>query len=79
MPWRMPRRLSEEMTMNGAIQKYVNQVRAAILLGISEPELCRISQESGFGHRERKGEREELFFTYEELRRICQITTHVVH
>ena len=77
MPWRTC--LPEVIDMNISATKYVNQGRAAILLGISEPELCRISHESGFGHRERAGEHEELFFTYEELRRICQLTTHTVH
>lgn len=59
--------------------RYVNQSRAALLIGISELELCKISGESGFGHKEHSGEREELFFTYEELRRICQLAVHHVN
>jgi hypothetical protein len=51
--------------------KYVTRRRAAVLLGISEMELSRISTESGFGHREIAGEQEETYFTYEELRQIC--------
>jgi hypothetical protein len=57
--------------------RYVTQGRAAALLGIPENELSRISQESGLGHRERAGNQEEIFFTYQELRQICQMTAHV--
>ena len=65
--------------MNLPTPKYVAQGRAAVLLGISEPELVRISGEGGFGHLENIGDRNELFFTYEELRKICQLTTYNVH
>ena len=57
--------------------RYVTQERAAALLGIPENELSRISQESGLGHRERAGNQEEIVFTYQELRQICQMTAHV--
>ena len=57
--------------------RYVTQERAAALLGIPEHELCRISEESGLGHKERAGNEEEVFFTYEELRQICQMTAQV--
>lgn len=57
--------------------RYVTQERAAALLGIPENELSRISEESGLGHRERAGSQEEIFFTYQELRQICQMTAHV--
>jgi hypothetical protein len=65
--------------MNSSVPKYVTQGRAALLLGIPESELSRISSESGLGHTERAGEQEEIFFTYEELRRICLMTVHRVH
>jgi hypothetical protein len=65
--------------MNSSVPKYVTQGRAALLLGIPESELSRISSESGLGHTERLGEQEEIFFTYEELRRICLMTVHQVH
>ena len=65
--------------MNSSVPKYVTQGRAAVLLGIPESELSRISSESGLGHTERAGEQEETFFTYEELRRICLINVHRVH
>ena len=57
--------------------RYVTQERAALLLGIPENELTRICEESGLGHKERAGGKEEIFFTYEELRQICQMTAHV--
>jgi U3 small nucleolar ribonucleoprotein component len=57
--------------------RYVTQERAAALLRIPENELSRISEESGLGHKERAGNHEEIFFTYEELRQICQMTAHV--
>jgi len=65
--------------MNSQVPKYVTQGRAAMLLGIPEHELSRISSESGLGHRERAGGQEETFFTYEELRQICLISVQQVH
>src|SRR5207244_10862541 len=59
--------------------KYVTRRRAAVLLGLSEMELSRISSESGFGHKEVAGEQEETYFTYEELRQICMLAVHQVH
>jgi hypothetical protein len=63
--------------MKSSELRYVTQERAAVLLGIPENELSRISQESGLGHRESAGNQEEIFFTYQELRQICQMTAHV--
>jgi hypothetical protein len=65
--------------MNRSVPKYVTQSRAAMLLGIPESELSRLSSECGLGHTERAGEHEETFFTYEELRKICLMTVHHVH
>jgi hypothetical protein len=67
------------MTMNGQELKYVTHRRAAVLLGISEGELIRISSETGYGHKERAGNEEETFFTYEELRQICMLAVNHVH
>jgi hypothetical protein len=64
------------MTMNSPVPKYVTQGRAALLLGIPEDELSRISSESGLGHTEHAGQVHETFFTYEELRKICMLTVH---
>jgi hypothetical protein len=65
--------------MDSPVPKYVTQGRAAVLLGIPENELSRISNESGLGHTERAGDQEETFFTYEELRKICLLTLHQVN
>jgi hypothetical protein len=65
------------MNMN-QVPKYVTQGRAALLLGIPEDELGRISNESGLGHTERAGDQIETFFTYEELRQICVLSTYPV-
>ncbi|HET7106790.1 MAG TPA: hypothetical protein VFI38_08265 [Candidatus Acidoferrum sp.] len=55
------------------VPKFVTQARASYLLGIPGEDLRRLSDESGLGHVERAGNEEQLYFTYEELRRICQI------
>ena len=65
--------------MNSTVPKYVTRGRAALLLGIPEEELARLSYESGLGHKECAGDQEETFFTYEELRKICQMTVQTVH
>ncbi len=65
--------------MNGHELKFVTRRRAAVLLGISEAELRRISSESGFGRTEIAGEQEDTFFTYEELRQICVLSVNHVN
>ena len=70
---------TKETTMNNQVPKYVTCGRAALLLGIPEDELSRISTQSGLGHTERAGEETETFFTYDELRQICLISTHQVN
>ena len=59
--------------LNNDVPKFVTQARASYLLGIPEDELRRISNETGLGHLERAGREEEMYFTYEELRQICQL------
>ncbi|HXP23399.1 MAG TPA: hypothetical protein VN807_04635 [Candidatus Sulfotelmatobacter sp.] len=61
--------------MNNQIPKYVTRARAAYLLGLPVEELSRISHETGIGHMERAGNKEEWFFTYEELQKICVFAT----
>lgn len=63
--------------MDNQIPKYVTQARASYLLGLPVEQLSRISQESGIGHMERAGGKEEWFFTYEELQQICVLATQV--
>jgi hypothetical protein len=65
--------------MNNQVPKYVTQGRAALLLGIPESELTRISSESGLGHKESAQGQEEVFFTYDELRQICMLTVNHVN
>ena len=77
MPWL--RFLLEVTDMNSSVPKYVTQSRAAMLLGIPENELSRISSEAGLGHTEQAGGQQETFFTYEELRKICLMTLQQVH
>jgi len=55
------------------VPKFVTQARASFLLGISAAELRRLSEDSGLGHLERAGNEEEFYFTYEELRQLCQL------
>ena len=57
--------------MNGSIQDHVDERRAAILLGMPQSELRRYSRASGLGHVESDDKGQRVFFTYEELRRIC--------
>jgi hypothetical protein len=61
--------------VNNQIPKYVTRARAAYLLGLPVEELSRISHETGVGHIERAGNKEEWFFTYEELQKICVFAT----
>ncbi len=49
----------------------VDERRAAILLGVTIVELRRLSRVSRLGHLEKKENEERMFFTYEELRRLC--------
>jgi len=64
--------------LTNEVPKFVTQARASFLLGIPEAELRRISEESGLGHLERAGNEEEMYYTYEELRQICQAAAHPV-
>jgi hypothetical protein len=68
--------------MDNQIPRYFTQARACCLLGMTKAELDRISEESGVGHVERAGDEKETYFTYEDLRRICQLAgrpTETVH
>jgi hypothetical protein len=59
--------------LTNEVPKFVTHARASFLLGISEAELHRISEASGLGHLERAGNEEEVYFTYEELRQLCEL------
>lgn len=60
-------------------EKYVDLGRAATLLGMPERDLSQISCESGLGRKENRGSEEKTYFTYEELRKICQLSVSRVH
>ena len=57
--------------MNGNTYDHVDERRAAALLGMPQSELRRYSRASGLGHVENDDQDQKVFFTYEELRRIC--------
>lgn len=59
--------------------KFVDQRRAAALLGVSENELRRISAESGVGRKEKRGRTEQVISTYEDLRKICPLSVAGAH
>jgi hypothetical protein len=48
----------------------VDERRAAVLLGLTPPELRWFSRLLGLGHKEEKGAPAQIFFTYDELRRL---------
>jgi hypothetical protein len=49
----------------------VDESRAAVLLGMPSEEIRRISRLSGIGRVEKNDRDERLYFTYEELRKLC--------
>lgn len=59
------------MDKDNRVPKYLTRARAAYLLGLPMEVLSEISHETGVGHMERAGGKEEWFFTYEELQKIC--------
>jgi hypothetical protein len=71
--------LFEEQRHSQVALKFVTTRRAALLLGISEEELLRISDETGLGQREVAGREEDVFFTYEELNRIGEMSSLTIH
>jgi hypothetical protein len=60
-------------------RKHVEGWRAALLLGISEEELRRISRLSGIGQLKSNGNVETRVYTYEELRKICVLSVPQRH
>ncbi len=59
--------------------KLVDQKRAAVLLGVWESELRRISAKSRVGCKEKRGPDEQMVFSYENLRRICLLSVAQAH
>jgi hypothetical protein len=65
--------------MNARDQKQIQESRAAVLLGMSEEELRRLSQMAGLGQVEKTGQFEQMVYSYEELRQICLLAVPARH
>jgi hypothetical protein len=65
--------------MNNTNQKEIKESRAAVLLGISEEELRRLSQVAGLGQLKKTGQFEQMVYSYEELRKICLLAVPARH
>jgi len=48
----------------------VDERRAAVLLGLTPPELRWFSRVLGLGHKQEDGDASQIVFTYEELKRL---------
>lgn len=57
--------------MDSSRQNRVDESRAAVLLGMPSEEIRRLSRLSGLGQVDKTDRNEKLYFTYEELRKIC--------
>lgn len=65
--------------MSARDQKQIQESRAAVLLGMSEEELRRLSQMAGLGQLEKTGQFERMVYSYEELRQICLLAIPARH
>ena len=65
--------------MNARDHKQIQESRAAVLLGMSEEELRRLSQMAGLGQLEKTGQFEQMVYSYEELRQICLLAIPARH
>ncbi len=65
--------------MSAREQKHIQESRAAVLLGMSEEELRRLSQMAGLGQVEKIGQLEQMVYSYEELRQICLLAVPARH
>ena len=63
--------------MDNQKPKYVTRARASYLLGVPMEKLSRILRETDIRPLERAGNKEEWFFTYKELQKICVMATQV--
>lgn len=59
-------------------KKYVDEQRAAALLRLAEEDLSRISRQAGLGHKQESEAGGQTYYTYDELRSICQLTVRRV-
>ena len=51
-------------------QEIVDEHRAAVLLGLAPPELRWFSQVLGLGKKQDRADASEMYFTYDELKRL---------
>ncbi len=65
--------------MNSKDQKQIQESRAAVLLGISEEELRRLSEVAGVGQLKKTGQFEQKVYSYQELRQICLLAVPARH
>ncbi len=56
---------------------HVDEGRAAVLLGLTTEQIRHLSEEAGLGRKESRDQHERMFFTYEELHRLCQLATRL--
>ncbi|MBZ5528727.1 MAG: hypothetical protein LAN71_12600 [Acidobacteriia bacterium] len=64
--------------MNSNDRKYVDQHRAAALLRLAEKDLSRLSGQAGLGRTEENAAGSQVYYSYDDLRRICQLTVRRV-
>ncbi len=55
---------------NLATKAIIDEHRAAILLGLTPPELRWFSRVLGLGYKLESGDASQIFFTYDELKRL---------
>lgn len=59
--------------MEAVEERYVNEDRAAFLLGLSAVQLRLLSAETGIGKTQKDKGVEQRVFTYSELYRLCKL------
>jgi hypothetical protein len=69
--------VAEKSEKSEKSDKYVDEDRAAFLLGLSVVELRRLSAETGFGQSKSENGAEQRVFTYAELYRLCRLAVQM--
>lgn len=64
--------------MRGNEKQYLDQHRAAALLRLPEKELTQLSSQAGLGRREESVAGAQVFYSYDDLLQICQLTSRRV-
>lgn len=63
--------------MNAKQVRYVDEQRAAILLGLNRAQLRQLSEQAGAGKPAGRKGAEQRIFTYAELYRLCRLAVAV--